>query len=51
MSRPVRLKGFRVDKHGRVVRDERRLDVSTRLKQRASKKVRVAKPTPGKGGA
>lgn len=40
-GRRIPIKGFRVDKHGKVVRDERRLDVSTRLKQRSSKKVRV----------
>lgn len=40
MTRKIRIKGFRV-KDGRVVRDERRLDVSARLRQRGSKKVRV----------
>jgi hypothetical protein len=43
MSRRIQLKGFRLDKHGRLVRDERRLDVSTRLKRKGSKRVRVAK--------
>ena len=43
MTRPVQLRGFRLDKAGRVVRDERRLDVSARLRQRGSKRVRVAK--------
>ncbi len=41
----IRLPGFRLDKHGRLVRDVRRLDVSTRLKQ-ASKRVRVAPRRP-----
>jgi hypothetical protein len=41
----IRIPGFRLDKHGRPVRDERRLDVSTRLKRKASKKVRVARRT------
>jgi hypothetical protein len=45
--RVIRLKGFRVDKAGKVVRDQRRLDVSARLRQRASKKVRVARRPPG----
>ena len=29
----IHLPGYRLDKHGRLVRDVRRLDVSTRLKQ------------------
>jgi hypothetical protein len=37
----IRIPGFRIGKNGKPVRDEKRLDVSTRLKQRASKKVRV----------
>lgn len=41
--RIISIKGFRVDKNGRVVRDERRLDVSTRLKQRSSKRIRPAR--------
>lgn len=41
--RAIRLKGFRLDKAGKVVRDQRRLDVSTRLKQAASKRVRVVR--------
>lgn len=36
----IKLKGFRL-KDGRLQRDPRRLDVSTRLKQRSSKRVRV----------
>jgi hypothetical protein len=40
----IKLAGFRLDKAGRaVVRDQRRLDVSTRLKQATSKRVRVAR--------
>jgi hypothetical protein len=39
----INLKGFRLTKEGKLVRDERRLDVSTRLRQRASKKVRIGK--------
>jgi hypothetical protein len=41
MARPIRLPGFRIDEHGRIVRDERRLSVSQRLQQRSSKRVRV----------
>ena len=40
LTRSVRLKGFRV-KDGKVIRDEKRLDVSARLRQGASKKIRV----------
>jgi len=40
MSRKIRIPGFRV-KEGKVVRDGRRLDVATRLKQRSSKRVRI----------
>jgi hypothetical protein len=43
----VPIRGFRlVSKGGRISiqRDERRLDVSTRLKQRSSKRVRPARP-------
>lgn len=43
MTRQIALKGFRLSKSGKLVRNERRLDVSARLRQRSSKKVRVAK--------
>lgn len=42
MTRRIHLKGFRL-KDGKLVRDERRLDVSARLRMRNSKKVRVVK--------
>ena len=38
----IPLKGFKI-KDGKIIRDEKWLDVSTRLKQRASKKIRVAR--------
>ncbi len=41
MTRTIKLPGYRLDKHGRLIKDARRLDVSARLRQRASKKVRV----------
>ena len=41
-GRRIALKGYKI-KGGRVVRDQRRLSVSTRLKQKGSKKVRVAR--------
>jgi hypothetical protein len=38
-------RGYRVDKRGRLVRCMKHLDVSTRLKKQASRKVRVARKT------
>lgn len=48
MTRPIQLKGFKINKGGRVERDPRRLSVSERLKQqsRNSKRVRIARRTP-----
>jgi hypothetical protein len=43
MSRPVTIKGFRIGKGGRIERDPKHLDVSARLRQRGSKKIRVAR--------
>ena len=39
-GKKISLKGFTV-KDGKVVRNQKRLDVSARLRQRNSKKVRV----------
>lgn len=39
----IAIKGFRLDKSGKVVKSAKHLDVSTRLRQAASKKVRVVK--------
>lgn len=41
MSRPIPIKGYRLDKSGKVVKTTKHLDVSTRLKQAGSKKIRV----------
>jgi hypothetical protein len=41
----VRIPGYRLDRHGKPVRDERKLDVSTRLKRKAGKRVRVVRRT------
>jgi hypothetical protein len=41
LGRRIYLKGFRLNKVGQLERDPRRLDVSTRLKQQRSKKIRV----------
>ncbi len=35
------ITGWRIDKKGQLVKDQRRLDVSARLRLKASKKVRV----------
>ena len=42
MTRAVAIPGFRV-KDGKVVRDQKRLDVSAQLRQRSSKRVKVAR--------
>jgi hypothetical protein len=42
MSRAIAIRGFRI-KDGRVIRDERRLSVSERLRQRGSKRIRPAR--------
>lgn len=42
-GRRITLKGYRVDKRGRLVKSDAHLDVSTRLKRRGSKKVRPAR--------
>ena len=42
-GRQVKVKGFRLDKDGRLVKETKHLDVSTRLKQKNSKRVRVAR--------
>lgn len=45
MTRQIRLKGYRITKGGKVVKDFRRLPVNLRLQKQASRKVRVAKRT------
>ncbi len=45
MTRKIAIKGYRLDRHGRLVRDERQLSVSKRLQVQSNKKVRVAKRT------
>ena len=39
--RRIHIKGYRL-KGGKLVKDQRHLDVSARLRQKGSKKVRVA---------
>lgn len=44
MTYRIQLKtGFHVNKHGKLVRSVKHLDVSARLRQRGSKKVRVVR--------
>ncbi len=43
------LKGWRVDKSGQLVKDQKRLDVSARLRMKGSKKVRAVKRNKGIG--
>lgn len=42
-SRSIRIPGFRLDRAGKIVRDQRRLDVAARARQRGSKKVKVVR--------
>lgn len=41
--RQITIRNYRLDKHGRLVKSTKHLDVSARLRQRNSKKVRVAR--------
>jgi hypothetical protein len=43
VTRQINLKGYRLSKDGKLVPCQKRLDVSARLRQRASKRVRVAR--------
>jgi hypothetical protein len=45
-GRRIPLKGYRIDKRGQLVRDLRKLDVSARLRQRASRRVRLVRRPP-----
>lgn len=40
------LKGFRLDKNGKLVRNTKRLSVSKQIAQRKSKKVSVKRRSP-----
>jgi len=47
MTRIIRLPvGFRLNKAGKVVRCTKHLDLSSRLRQRSSKRVRAVKGKP-----
>ena len=44
MTRLIPVRGFKLDKSGKLVRDEKKYDVSTQIKRRrGSKKVRYKK--------
>jgi|KBSSwiStaDraftv2_1062776.scaffolds.fasta_scaffold16179_6 hypothetical protein len=43
MTRAVAIKGFRLSKAGRIERDQRRLSVSERLRQKGSKRIKPAR--------
>ena len=43
----IRLKNYRVDRHGRLVKSTAHLDVSARLRMRSSKRIRVVKRVGG----
>jgi hypothetical protein len=45
-GRIIRLPGFRLDKAGRLVRSTKHLNVSPRLKQASSKRVRLLRGRP-----
>jgi hypothetical protein len=43
-GRKVKIPGYRLDKSGtKLIKDQKRLSVSARLQQAASKRIRVAK--------
>jgi hypothetical protein len=42
-GRKVKIPGYRLTKDGKLVKDQKRLNVSQRLQQAASKKVRVSR--------
>lgn len=44
-GRRIQIKGFKLDKHGRVIRDLKALPVNLRLQKQASKKIRVTRRT------
>jgi hypothetical protein len=44
-GRKVKIPGYRLTKEGKLVKDQARLNVSQRLQQAASKRVRVKRGT------
>jgi hypothetical protein len=43
VTRQINLKGYRLSKDGKLIKTVKHLDVSARLRQRSSKRVRVAR--------
>jgi hypothetical protein len=43
MGRVIQIRGYRFDRHGRLVPDQRWLSVSTKIRQRKSKRVRATR--------
>jgi hypothetical protein len=39
----IAIKGWRIDRGGKLIKSIKHLDVSARLRQRGSKKVRIAR--------
>jgi hypothetical protein len=46
-GRRIAIPGFRIDKAGKLIPDQRRLPVSTRLRQKTSKRVRPVRKAAG----
>lgn len=45
-GRKVKIPGYRLDKHGKLVKDPKRLNVVQRIQQRNSTRIRYKKGTP-----
>lgn len=47
MTRPITLKGYKLDKSGKVAKASAARSVSDKIRQRKSKRVTVGKPISG----
>lgn len=47
-SRPVSIKGYRIDKSGKLVKVSTARDVSARIRERKSKRTRVVRSVTSK---
>lgn len=45
-SRPITLKGYKLDKNGKLIKQQAHQSVSDKIRQRKSKRVKVARPCP-----
>jgi hypothetical protein len=43
MTRKICIPGFRLTKDGKIIKSDKHLDASARIRQRSSKKVRVGR--------